>query len=135
MKKFLLIVITCLSLGSCSSDDPAMYRLEILPVESYIVPQSFVFRDTYVIKLNYKRPTTCHALHGIYFRAIENSRTIGIQSTFSLQDYCQDYTGEAFETSFDFYVNSMETYIFRFYKGKDENNNDIYESVEIPVTL
>ncbi len=135
MKRFFVLLITSCMLLSCSSDENAGYRLEILPVESYIVPQSFVFQDTYVIKLYFNRPTTCHALQGIYFHSVDNVRTIAVQSSVSMQDFCQTFSGEPYETSFNFYVTSMEPYVFRFYKGKDENNNDIYEIVEIPVTF
>jgi hypothetical protein len=42
-----------------------------------------------------------------------------------------DTTSE--EVSFNFYVTSNGSYIFKFFKGVDEAGNDLFHEVEIPV--
>ena len=134
MKKFFWLIVIAVLFNSCSVDEEPKFHYEILAVDSYIVPESFVFRNNYEINIFYKRPTTCHAFQGLYYNSFDNTRTMAIQCAVANNSYCQTYDGEASEVSLNFYANSLETYLFKFYKGKDENGEAIYENIEIPVT-
>ena len=52
------------------------------------------------------------------------------------QSNCLEISAEepSLEATLNFSVVYNETYLFRFYKGKDENGEDIFEEVEVPVT-
>ena len=65
-----------------------------------------------------------------------NTRTIAIQSIVMNQSNCTEISAEepSLEATLNFSVVYNETYLFRFYKGKDENGEDIFEEVEVPVT-
>jgi hypothetical protein len=137
MKRILFLFSLVFLLNGCSLDDDSInYHYEILPVDSYELPESFVFGQTYPIKIFYKLPTTCHAFEGFYYNSYLNTRTIGIQAIVVTKDNCEDinFNDPAIEATLDFSVVYDETYIFKFYKGKDENGEDIFEVVEVPVT-
>ena len=81
MKKLILLTLFLLTLVSCSiDDDQQKYSSEILPIDSYTLPESFKLGETYEIKLKYKKPSDCHYFQGIYYDKDLNIRTIGIQN-------------------------------------------------------
>jgi len=139
MKKIALLLLTVITISSCSleeSNEPSFYY-EVLPVESFEVPQSVSFGQNYEIKMTYKRPTDCHYYEGCYYKTEGYSTIVGIQ-TYVLDGECSALENqEPIEASFTFKVdglhNATQPYIFKFYKGKDTYGNDIFEEVSIPV--
>lgn len=138
MKKmffYLLMVFTIISCGL--DDDTNSYHLEILPVEEYVVPEIFTQGNTYPIKLFYKRPTTCYGYDGIYYNSLDSIRTIGIQTFVLEQSNCTPIDDDAplSHTSFEFHVTQTigTSYVFRFFKGRDHDGNNIFDEIEIPV--
>ncbi|MFV8346263.1 hypothetical protein [Flavobacterium sp. ZB4P13] len=135
MKKIVLLTLFVLTLVGCSiDDDQPNYSYEVLPIDSYTLPESFTLGETYEIKLKYKKPSNCHSFQGIYYDKELNIRTIGIQTTVLESTDCTPLTAEPIEVSFKFYVTNTGSYIFKFYKGEDANGQNIFEEVEIPVT-
>lgn len=136
MKKILLLLLAVVAVSSCSLDNQGpQYYYEVLPVESFEVPESFVLGEIYEIKVTYLRPTGCHIANGFYYEKDLNTRIIGIQSTVLDSDDCTPLVNqEPIEASFNFEVLSNGSYIFKFYKGEDTAGNNIFEEVEIPVT-
>jgi hypothetical protein len=137
MKKLLVLFLSILVFSSCDleSDNPS-YHLEVLPVVSYEIPGTFVKGETYPIKLWYRLPTTCHGFNGIYYQKdATTTRTIGIHSYVLDRNDCQPLSDELepIVATFNFMVTSTGSYLFKFYKGKDEEGNPVFESVEIPV--
>lgn len=137
MKKIALLFLLTISLVSCSLDDDhgPNYYYEVLPIDSFTVPDTFNFGSTYQIKLFFKYPTTCHSYGGIYFDRYLNERTFAIQSLV-INGNCVPYEeseNEIWDVNVNFQVLNTETYLFKFYKGKDEEGNNIFEEVEIPV--
>ncbi|GGD23112.1 hypothetical protein [Flavobacterium orientale] len=136
MKK-VLFILTALLVISCSPDDSPSYHYVILPVETFEVPETVQTGQIYQIKVSYKRPTTCHVFEGFYYDMYFEFRTIGVQNIVVDRNDCidTDPDEEAIVKSFDFSPTEFApyTYIFRFYKGKDEQGNNIFEEVEIPV--
>ena len=135
MKKMALLLVLVATLFGCSPDnnDRDNYNFSILPVESYTVPESFKLGETYVIKLKYQRPSSCHLYQGIYYDKNLNIRTIAIQSAVNANQVCTMEIPPLSEVSFNFIVTATGSYIFKFYKGKDANDKDLFESVEIQV--
>ena len=142
MKKFALLLVLLTTLSACSLDNderenythsvlPITYS--VLPIESYTVPESFKLGETYVIKLKYQRPTSCHIYQGIYYTKDLNKRTIAIQSAVKDNQVCSTEVPPVSEVSFNFMVTATGSYIFKFYKGKDANDKNLFEDVEIQV--
>jgi hypothetical protein len=135
MRSIFLMLLCLLTLSSCSLDDDApQYRLELLPIESVELPSEFQIGNTYSITLRYIKPTTCHIYDGIYFEKDLNIRTFAVRSAVLLGGNCLSTDNEVVEQTFDFYVTSNGSYIFKFWHGTDENGEEIYLEYEIPVT-
>ena len=135
MKKFALFILFITTVTGCTLDNGNQdtYNYEVLPVDSYTLPENFKLGETYEIKLKYTKPTACHIFQGIYYSKDLNTRTIGIQAAIKNGEICQQSIPEPTEVSFNFYVTSTGSYIFKFYKGQDTTGKDIFEDVEIPV--
>ena len=133
MKKIARLFIAIITLVGCTvGDDRPNYHYEILPIESYTVPESFVLGQTYQIKMKYKKGTSCNQFQGFYYEKNLNIRTVAIQTVVSENSNCVA-DASSVEVSFNFYVTSNGSYIFKFYKGVDEAGNDLFHEVEIPV--
>lgn len=140
MKKIALLLLAVITLNACTleeNNEPQFYY-EVLPVESFQVPQSVSIGQNYEIKMTYKRPSNCHIYEGCYYKTEGYTTTVGIQTYVLDKDDCQELEDqEPIETSFIFKVNGVQNaaqpYVFKFYKGKDTNGNDIFEEVSIPV--
>lgn len=134
MKKIILFLLFISTITSCSTDDDQHnYRYDVLPVASYDLPKSFTLGETYEIKLKYQKPTSCHQFQGIYYDKNLNTRTIAVQTAVKNNQICTKEIPPLSETSFNFMVSNMGSYIFKFYKGEDANGKDIFEEIEIPV--
>lgn len=136
MKKIAFLLFVSLIGISCSiSDDSNGYYYEILPVETYELPTSFELGKIYTINLTYKRPTDCHTNPLLYFEKNDKIRTVAIQTLVVSRKDCESVPNEEpKELSFKFEVLSPTPYVFKFYKGEDENGESIFENVTIPVT-
>lgn len=135
MKQLISICLLTLVLTSCSlGDDSAnKFYTEFLPIESVDMPQEFVMGETYEIGISYFRPSGCHIFYDFYYTSELNQRTVAVVNTVYQNVECQTFEDELVEVSFNFLVTNNGTYVFRFWQGEDENGNDIYFVVEVPV--
>ncbi len=135
MKKFALFILLITTLTGCTLDDDNQdsYTYEVLPVDSYTLPEKFTLGNTYEIKLKYTKPTACHSFQGIYYSKNLNTRTVAIQTSVNNNQVCTQSIPEPSEVSFNFYVTNTGSYIFKFYKGKDAAGTDLFVEVEVPV--
>lgn len=137
-KKLLLFIALPLFLlltNACSPDKGSEYHYEVLPIESFEVPESFVLGETYSILVRYNRPTTCHYYSNIYWDKNLNERIIAVQSLVEQRNNCLPVAEDEmlFTQTFNFMVTNTGSYIFKFFKGHDEDENPIFETIEIPV--
>ncbi|WP_026754335.1 hypothetical protein [Sediminibacter sp. Hel_I_10] len=135
MRKILILCVLTLSLASCSLDDNnyVEYDTEFVPIESVTIPEEFVFGSTHQIFMTYFRPTSCHSFYDFFYEINYNERTVAVVDIFPIGQQCEVLEEEEVEVSFNFQVNSMEPYVFRFYQGVDETGDDVYYIVEVPV--
>ncbi|WP_272023175.1 hypothetical protein [Olleya namhaensis] len=132
MKK-LLTALTMLIVLSCSLyDQEQNMHLETLPIDSASMPEYFQEGQTYQIDLNYTKPTTCHSFYDLYYVKDGNTRTVAVINSVLDNTSCETVDLEM-EKSFNFVVNNSETYVFKFWQGEDDEGNDIYLTMEIPV--
>jgi hypothetical protein len=136
MKKIILLFVFITTLVSCTKDNVPSntYTFQVLAVESYEVPASFKLGETYLIKLKYQKPTSCHLFNGIYFTTDSNTRTIAINTAVKDNEVCTTEVPPLSDASFNFIVNNTGSYIFKFYKGKNTDGSNLFEEVEIFVT-
>jgi len=139
MKKVLLLGIIITSVLSCRLDNSTEeeFFFEILPIESVNLPSEMRFQESYTINYTYFKPSTCHIFNDLYYLSEGNVRTIAVINTVLNEVnnvVCQPLTDELEERSFTFFCgNNSGTYIFKFWQGEDENGDDIYMFVEVPI--
>ncbi len=134
MKKIALLFIAVFAISACSlGDDSPNYTLEVLPVESYVLPESFGLGHTYPVTIRYKKPSACYAFEGFYYEKNGNDRIVGVTArNDDRADCAADDT--IYEATFNFTCTVNDTYRFRFYKGDNPNGTPIFEDVEVHVT-
>ena len=125
MKKVLILLLSLVAL-SCSLDDEnnviENYHVEILPIESAIVPESFNYGEEHEITVTYLRPNSCH-----------NERTVAIMSTvLDNNQNCLELNDEQ-QRTFTLEATQTENYVFKFWQGEDDSGNDTYLIIEVPV--
>ena len=135
MKKLLLLSFLICFAFSCSpeEDDAQEFFYETLPIESVDMPLEFQYGNTYEIRMTYLRPSGCHVFNDFYYLSEFNQRTIAIITSVFPNQNCEIFDNEEVEVTLNFRVNDIDPYVFRFWQGEDENGNDMYYVVEVPV--
>ena len=136
MKKLKLIssLFFIMLLMSCNPEsDEIKYNLEFLAIESVDLPDTLVLGQTHEIRVTYKKPTSCHVFNAFYYEKNLNIRTIAVNSIVTQRDDCVTLDNEIEEASINFYVTNNGSYIFKFWQGKDENGEDLFLEIEVPV--
>lgn len=134
IKRILIVTILAISTISClPEDDQTRYRLELLKVESVNLPDTLVLGETHQIEVSYFRPTNCHQFNGFYYDKNLNVRTIAIQSLVAELPNCTPLQPVLEEATLNFYVTNNGSYIFKFWKGKNDLGEDTFMEIEVPV--
>ena len=133
MKKVISLLALFFLFNSCSTEG-TNYTFELLPIQSVDLPTEFTLGQTYPITVHYKLPTSCHYFNQLYYDKNLNVRTIAVESAVADRNNCMATPNDASTYTFNFYVTSNGSYIFKFYQGKDDNGNDIFLQYEVPVT-
>ena len=134
MKRLFLLFISIATLVSCDidGDDAPNFSLEILPIQSVDVPDQFVVGEVHPISITYIRPSGCYEFNNFIFQNNFNTRTVAVVDTFFQDDPCTQVT-EVATVSFDFTVSNTENHIFQFFQGQDDEGQDQFLIVEVPV--
>lgn len=130
-----IFVVFAFVLTSCSlSDDQPNFYFVPLQVVSAELPVSFSLHETYEINVTYVLPNGCVSFEGFEVSPIaETTRNVvPIGSQFDDLE-CIDGMEEV-ESSFNFICLYSDTYLFRFWTGEDENGEQEYLEIEVPVT-
>jgi len=140
MKKAFILLIF-LVVFSCGLDDETVQSQEVfdnfLPVESIILPDEFQFNKEYQITLTYIKPTDCHDFKNIFFKKNNDSKTtiaIVASKKTSQENLCNTINIEK-ETTFKLKISQKENYQFKFWKGKNQQGEDIYLEIEVPIVI
>jgi len=139
MKKVLMplfLFVACSWFISCDLDDdsPNFYfsALKTVAVE---MPETFVLGETYEIPVTYQRPNGCTFFEG--FDVTKTAQTdrdvVVVGSVLTDEDrQCTQAVTEV-EATLQFRVIYTGEYHFRFYAGKDTEENDTYLEFTVPV--
>ena len=131
---FLLLSFLAFGLSSCKlEDDGVNFRFVPLQIVSADVPESFDLNETYEIRVRYLRPSACVFFEGfdITSEATTTRNVVAIGSDF-YEEACTQAV-EELEATFNFICLYEEPYLFRFWTGEDENGNQQYLEIEVPV--
>ncbi len=144
MRRILLSVLLGFLMMSCSTeDDGPNIEYGIAPITSSEFPEYFEPGKNYDIRLTYKLPTTCHSFIGFdggredantqeFFIYALTSRNLDLTNCAT-----EDPELTKFGTIRNFLISENvsedEVFIFKLWKGTDDENNPIFETIEIPV--
>lgn len=126
---------------STDSDEPEAYY-ELLPIQRCEMPYRMTSGETYELKMIFKMPTTCHFYKGVYFEEDGNDRIVAIQAGVIKKNDCQeiDYStnvqpqNQPVATRYNFTAGAPGTvYNFKIWSGKNEQGEDTYYDVQVPV--
>lgn len=134
LKKITSLFALLILFVSCSIEgDEIGYHLELLKIESVEMPNTLILGQTHQIKVKYKRPTTCHAFNDFVYEKDLNIRTIAVQSQVIEQSNCSALSEVIDEATLNFVVTNNGSYIFKFWQGTNDNGEDEFIEIEIPV--
>lgn len=136
MKKIIVLFISFACFFSCSIDDEdnLNYKLEFVGIETVDIPEEFVLGEVHEISMTYFRPSSCHVFYDFFYEIDGNERTVAVVNIVPEGESCAIESEDEQEVALNFQVNSAEPYIFRFYQGEDEDGEDVYQIVEVPVS-
>ncbi|WP_067146757.1 hypothetical protein [Pseudotamlana agarivorans] len=133
MKRLIALFLTIALFTSCSVDEGTAYHSEILPVDSVNIPDEFEMGETYPIEVFYYQPTSCYDFYNFYYKKHNNERTVApINLVFDHND-CESTEDVLVSNTFNFVVTGNGSYVFKFWQGKDEDGEDQYLVIEVPV--
>ena len=134
MKKFTLLFASLFLFYACLQNDNDAPNLawELLPVDEHITPDSFIFGEKDTIKIKYSLRSNCSYFDNIYYEYQDTARVVAIRS---IKDLDSDCNLELIQYDYNLIVTATqeEDYLFKFYKGKDANGENIFEEVVVPV--
>ncbi|MBR9847136.1 MAG: hypothetical protein GYB35_14015 [Algicola sp.] len=135
MKKLLLISFLICSILACSpeNNNDSDFYYETLPISGVNMPSVFQFGSTQQINISYFKPTGCHVFNDFYYQSDLNQKTIAIITAVFPNQECEVFDEEMETVTFNLEVNEIDPYVFRFWQGEDENGNDVYYIIEVPV--
>jgi len=128
------IVAVFFLFSSCSLDDGTNFHFLPLQIVSAELPDSFNLNETYQIRVQYAQPNACTGFAGLEVvdidTTVRNVAVVGTERTD--QEVCAQLVTIRTAT-FNFIVNYSQTYTFRFLQGENENGEQMYLEVEVPV--
>ncbi|GAA4279398.1 hypothetical protein [Aquimarina mytili] len=132
--KIILAFFLVSTIFGCSGDDNTKFFYELVPIEEVMIPSEFNSNETYRITVSYYRPSDCHAFNGFDYDRLDNERTVAVVNVVVDRDNCRAIERlDLIDVSFDFLVGQEESYIFRFWQGKNENGDNQFLTIEVPV--
>ncbi|MBT8393239.1 MAG: hypothetical protein HKO81_04345 [Flavobacteriaceae bacterium] len=137
MKKLFFFVFILYSFWSCSlGDDTDSFNYEFVPIENVTIADTLVLDAVHTVVYSYYRPTSCHGFHDLYYSAEDNERTVAVINAVYDNSDCEpleENSDNLIERTFNFKPLNTGTYVFKFWQGLDENDEDQYLVFEIPV--
>ena len=136
MKNFFTLFLAVFLIYACNDDDDNNYHdyhLEYVSVISADLPDEFIYGRTYRIDVTIELPNSCYYYYNQYDYFYEG--TARLIYPIAHVDDGVPCTPNITETTFSIPVQALqlETYIFKFYQGKDADEQDIFLTIEVPV--
>jgi hypothetical protein len=135
MKNIITLFLAVFLLFGCNDDDDNYhdYHLEYVNVISADLPDEFVYGRTYRITVTIELPNSCYYYYNQYDYFYEGTSRL-IYPIVHVDDGV-DCTQDITETIFEIPVQALqyEPYIFKFYQGEDDDGQDMFLTIEVPV--
>jgi len=133
MKKISLLLLGLLIFTSClNHDDSPNYGYKFLTIDEAITPDSLTFGEKDTITVKYTLPNDCYSFDQIYYEIQDTTRIVAVTAMVFLDMDCLEEPVQE-EQNFVVTASQTEDYIFKFFKGKDSDGENIFEEVIVPV--
>lgn len=135
MKKIISFLLSVVLFSSCFiNDDLPNFTYRELPIDSYAVPDSFTFGEKDTITVSYSLPNGCYSFNSLLYNVQDTTRIVAITAYLNL-DISINCTTAIITEEYKFPVlaSQKEDYLFKFYKGIDDDGEYIFEEVIVPV--
>ena len=134
MKKLIaLICIFVLSISCTQEPDGPRVHLELVPVETVVLPTTFTANTVNEIEVTYSKPSSCHGFEGFYYTKDASTRTIAVLNYVIEEQSCLPLLNQLQTKILRFKPASTGTYLLKFWKGKDANGVNLYEEFSVVV--
>ena len=135
MKKFSLLLCSLFLFYSClnNDDNTPNFTYKYLPIDEATTPANFTFGETDTIKIKYSLPDGCHFFDRLYYEYQDTTRIVAVTALVAIDTTACTQGIIQEEYIFPVRATQQEDYLFKFYKGKDSQGNNIFEEVVIPV--
>jgi len=127
-------MIVALTVTSCNDDDDYHeHHLEHVSVISAELPDEFTYGHTYRINVTIELPNSCYYYYDQYDYFYEGTSRLIYPIAHVDDDVA--CTQNITETTFSIPIQALqnEPYIFKFYQGEDDNGEDMFLTIEVPV--
>ena len=134
MKKLIaLISIFVLSFSCTHEPDGPRVHLELVPVETVVLPTTFTANTVNEIEVTYSKPSSCHGFEGFYYTKDASTRTIAVLNYVIEEQGCLPLLNQLQTQTLRFKPEIAGTYLLKFWKGKDANGVNLYEEFSVVV--
>ncbi|WP_299666925.1 hypothetical protein [uncultured Polaribacter sp.] len=132
MKKLAFLTLGVILFSSCLNDDTPNFTYGFVAIDEATTPTSFTYGEKDTIYLKYTLPNSCYHFNDVYYEYEDTTRIVAVRAFIDLDVECIE---EEIEKEYELIVNvtQEEDYLFKFYKGKDIDGENIFEEVVIPV--
>ncbi|GAA4275052.1 hypothetical protein U6A24_16935 [Aquimarina gracilis] len=128
---FLVAMLSC----CLNDDDNTPFFYDAVAIEEVTIPDQFTRGETVEITVSYFRPSSCHSFSGFDYGGFGNERTVAvINVVIDNGTTCEDLSVTSLaQESFTFLVGQESSYVFRFWQGRDDQGNNKFLTIEVPV--
>jgi len=137
MKYFFTLFLATFLFYGCNDDDDDYdehdYHLEYIGTKTVDLPNEFIFGNVYRINGTIELPNSCYYYYNQYDYFYEGSSRI-IYPIAHVDDgvSCAEKITTA-KFSIPVHIQQSEPYVFKFYQGEDDDGNELFLTVEVPV--
>ncbi len=131
MKKILALICVFILTITCSVEEstpPVHYVL--VPIQNVDIPEVMYVETSYNIVIEYPKLSSCHGFDGFFYQKDEFTRTISVQNFVVEKSDCVALTNQISTENMSFQPTEPGTYLFKFWKGKDDSGNDVFLEIE-----
>lgn len=131
MKKILFLLVFSILISSCSEDDITFQRA-LIPIDEASIPDSFTLNQTETITVSYTLPDDCYNSPRLYYAYQGKARIIAMEALKNIVGPCSN-TPSQMELEIPILIQQEHEYLFRLYKGKASNGQNLFEEYIVPV--
>lgn len=135
MRKLIFSCFIFVFLTACSADDENSGEVQdLVEVVSVSFPENLVHRSSHQIEVVYRKPTSCHRFLGFDLIQNRNEIRVGVVNNFLTgNENCRELQNVTATATLNFVAERDDFYIFKFWRGKNAANQDVFLTKEISV--